>query len=113
MAALRAEENSPTLALSGVREGGSILGGCDRSFYDNDRCLVARILPDGARERATLFSGFLSHYLIRSGCGRPGKGDLGGRAEGASAKRRLWRAQRERGRSGHGPAVHGRVHDVD
>jgi len=33
--------------------------------YDNDRCLVAKILPDGTRKRATLFSGFLSHYLIR------------------------------------------------
>ena len=31
-------------------------------LYDNDRCLVARILPDGTRQRARLFSGFLSHY---------------------------------------------------
>ena len=28
-------------------------------LYDNDRCLVARILPDGTRKRARLFSGFL------------------------------------------------------
>lgn len=28
--------------------------------YDNDRCLVAKILPDGTRKRAALFSGFLS-----------------------------------------------------
>jgi len=34
---------------------------CRSRFYDNDRCLVARILPDGTRKRATLFSGFLSH----------------------------------------------------
>ena len=34
-------------------------------LYDNDRCLVASILPDGTRKRAKLFSGFLSHYLIR------------------------------------------------
>jgi transposase len=34
--------------------------------YDNDRCLVAKILPDGTRKRATLFSGFLSHYLSGS-----------------------------------------------
>jgi transposase len=40
--------------------------------YDNDRCLVAKILPDGTRKRATLFSGFLSHYLIRDRYGRPG-----------------------------------------
>jgi transposase len=30
-----------------------------------NRCLVAKILPDGTRRRATLFSGFLSHYLFR------------------------------------------------
>jgi len=34
-------------------------------LYDNDRCLVARILPDGTRKRARLFSGLLSHYVIR------------------------------------------------
>ncbi len=34
-------------------------------LYDNDRCLVAKILPYGTRKRATLFSGFLSHYLFR------------------------------------------------
>ena len=32
-------------------------------LYDNDKCLVARIQPDGTRIRAKLFSGFLSHYL--------------------------------------------------
>ncbi|WP_223252197.1 hypothetical protein [Paracoccus mutanolyticus] len=41
-------------------------------LYDNDRCLVAKILPDGTRKRAELFSGFLSHYLIRDRYGRPG-----------------------------------------
>jgi transposase len=51
-------------------------------LYDNDRCLVARILPDGARKRATLFSGFLSHYLIRDRYGRPGKGNDKGAVEG-------------------------------
>jgi transposase len=35
-------------------------------LYDNDRCLVTRILPDGTRKRARLFSGFLSHYRKRS-----------------------------------------------
>ena len=44
-------------------------------LYDNDRCLVASILPDGTRKRAKLFSGFLSHYLIRDRYGRPGKGN--------------------------------------
>ena len=51
-------------------------------LYDNDRCLVANILPDGTRQRATLFSGFLSHYLFRNCYGRPGKGNVKGNAEG-------------------------------
>ena len=40
------------------------------------------ILPDGTRKRATLFSGFLSHYLIRDRYGRPGKGNDKGSVEG-------------------------------
>jgi transposase len=51
-------------------------------LYDNDRCLVARILPDGTRKRTRLFSGFLSHYLIRDRYGRPGKGNDKGSVEG-------------------------------
>ena len=50
--------------------------------HDNDRCLVAKILPDGTRKRAALFSGFLSHYLIRDRYGRPGKGNDKGNVEG-------------------------------
>jgi len=44
-------------------------------LYDNDRCLVTRILPDGTRKRAALFSGLLSHYVIEDRYGRPGKGN--------------------------------------
>ena len=51
-------------------------------LYDNDRCLVAKILPDGTRKRATLFSSFLSHYVIRDRYGRPGKGNDKGAVEG-------------------------------
>lgn len=51
-------------------------------LYDNDRCLVAKILADGTRQRATLFSGFLSHYLFRDRYGRPGKGNDKGNVEG-------------------------------
>jgi transposase len=51
-------------------------------LYDNDRCLVAKILPDGTRKRAALFSGFLSHYVIRDRYGRPGKGNDKGSVEG-------------------------------
>ena len=52
------------------------------TLYDNDRCLVSKILPDGTRQRATLFSGFLSHYLFHDRYGRPGKGNDKGNAEG-------------------------------
>lgn len=51
-------------------------------LYDNDRCLVAKILADGTRKRATLFSGFLSHYLFHDRYGRPGKGNDKGNVEG-------------------------------
>lgn len=51
-------------------------------LFDNDRCLVAKILPDGTRQRATLFSGFVSLYLFRDRYGRPGKGNDKGSAEG-------------------------------
>jgi hypothetical protein len=51
-------------------------------LYDNDRCLVAKILPDGIRKRAKLFSGFLSHYFIHDRYGRPGKGNDKGAVEG-------------------------------
>jgi hypothetical protein len=52
-----------------------------RCFYDNDRCLVTRILADGTRKRARLFSGFLSHYLIQDRYGHPGKGNNTGSVE--------------------------------
>lgn len=51
-------------------------------LYDNDRCLVAKILPDGTCQRATLFCGFVSHDLFRDRYGRPGKGNDKGNAEG-------------------------------
>ncbi|VDC19829.1 hypothetical protein XINFAN_00235 [Pseudogemmobacter humi] len=50
--------------------------------YDNDRCLVAQILPDGTRKRAELFSGFLSHSLVRDRYGRQGMGNDKGNVEG-------------------------------
>ncbi len=50
--------------------------------YDNDRCLEAKILPDSTRNRATLFSGFLSHYLVRDHYGCPSKGNYTGSVEG-------------------------------
>jgi transposase len=51
-------------------------------LYDNDKCLVSRILPDGSRQTARLFSGFLSHYVLQDRYGRPGKGNDKGNVEG-------------------------------
>ncbi|SFG41384.1 hypothetical protein SAMN05443635_11668 [Roseobacter denitrificans OCh 114] len=42
-------------------------------LYDNDRCLVAKIMPDGTRNRTQRFSAMLSHYVIRDRYGRPRK----------------------------------------
>jgi transposase len=61
----------------------AFFGGVPTSIvYDNDKCLMARIKADGTRIRAKLFSGFLSHYLIRDRYGRPGKGNDEGGVEG-------------------------------
>ena len=58
-------------------------GGVPQSvLYDNDRCLVSRILADGTRRHARLFGGFLSYYLVRDRYGRPGKGNDKGAVEG-------------------------------
>ena len=54
----------------------AFFGGVSLSvLYDNDRCLVSKIVPDGTRKRATLFSALQSHYLFRDRYGRPGKGN--------------------------------------
>jgi len=51
-------------------------------LYDNDRCLVAKIMPDGVRKRTQRFSAMLSHYVIDDRYGRPGKGNDKGKVEG-------------------------------
>ena len=51
-------------------------------LYDNDKCLVSRILPDGTRQRTRSFSGLQSHYLFEDRYGRPGKGNDKGTVEG-------------------------------
>ena len=43
--------------------------------FPTNCCSVSKILADGTRQRATLFSGFLSHYLFHDRDGRPGKGN--------------------------------------
>lgn len=61
----------------------AFFGGVPQSvLYDNDRCLVSKILADGTRKRATLFSALQSHYLVRDRYGRPGKGNDKGKVEG-------------------------------
>jgi transposase len=52
------------------------------TLYDNDRCLVAKIMPDGTRKRTQRFSAMLSHYVIDDRYGRPGKGNDKGKVEG-------------------------------
>src|SRR5512144_760337 len=54
-------------------------GRCSTTTTDAWWC---RILADGTRKRARLFSGFLSHYVIQDRYGRPGKGNDKGSVEG-------------------------------
>ena len=51
-------------------------------LYDNDRCLVAKIMQNGVRKRTQRFSAMLSHYVIDDRYGRPGKGNDKGKVEG-------------------------------
>ena len=49
----------------------AFFGGVPQSIlYDNDKCLVARILPDGTRQRTHAFSELQSHYLFKDRYGR-------------------------------------------
>ncbi len=69
--------------LDGHNRAFAFFGGVPQSIlYDNDTCLVARILPDGTRQRTRSFSGLLSHYLFTDRYGRPGKGNDKGNVEG-------------------------------
>ena len=69
--------------LDGHNRAFAFFGGVPQSIlYDNDRSLVARILPDGIRQRTRSFSGLQSHYLFEDRYGRPGKGNDKGKVEG-------------------------------
>jgi DNA replication protein DnaC/transposase len=69
--------------LDGHNAAFAFFGGVPRSIlYDNDKCLVSRILPDGTRQRTRSFSGLQSHYLFEDRYGRPGKGNDKGNVEG-------------------------------
>ena len=68
---------------TGTTEPSSLFGGVPQSIlYDNDKCLVSRILSDGTRQRTRAFSGLQSHYLFEDRTGRPGKGNDKGNVEG-------------------------------
>jgi transposase len=61
----------------------AFLGGVPRSIlYDNTKVAVARIRPDGTRERTRGFAELRSHYLFLDRYGRPGKGNDKGKVEG-------------------------------
>ncbi len=61
----------------------AFFGAVPRSIlYDKDRCLVAKIMPDGTRNRTQRFRAMLSHYVIGERYGRPGKGNDKGKGEG-------------------------------
>ncbi len=69
--------------LDGHNRAFVFFGGVSQSIlYDNDKCLVSRILPDGTRQRTRAFSGLQSHYLFEDRYGRPGKGNDKGNVEG-------------------------------
>jgi transposase len=69
--------------LDGHVHAFAFFGAVPRSIlYDNDRCLVASIMPDGTRKRTQRFSAMLSHYVIGDRYGRPGKGNDKGKVEG-------------------------------
>ena len=69
--------------LDGHNRAFNFFGGVPQSIlYDNDKCLVARILRDGSRQRTRAFSGLQSHYLFEDRYGRPGKGNDKGNVEG-------------------------------
>ena len=60
--------------LDGHNRAFVFFGGVPQSIlYDNDKCLVSRILSDGTRQRTRAFSGLQSHYLFEDRYGRPGK----------------------------------------
>jgi len=76
--------------LDGHVSAFGFFGGVPQSvLYDNTKLAVARILPDGTRERTRPFTRLVSHYAYKDRFGRPGKGNdriLWGRAAIRSAK---------------------------
>lgn len=69
--------------LDGHNHAFAFFGAVPQSIvYDNDKCLVSKIMSDGTRRLTASFSAFLSHYLVQDRYGRPGKGNDKGKVEG-------------------------------
>src|SRR5215211_4365747 len=68
--------------LDGHVSAFAFFGGVPRSvLYDNTKLAVARILPDGTRERTRPFTRLVSRYVYKDRFGRPGKGNDKGKVE--------------------------------
>src|SRR3954453_9048134 len=68
--------------LDGHVSAFAFFGGAPHSIlYDNTKLAVARILPDGTRERTQGFTRLISHYVFKDRFGRPGKGNDKGKVE--------------------------------
>ena len=68
--------------LDGVASGLAFFGGVPQSvLLDNMKLAVARILPDGTRERTAAFTRLISHYVFKDRYGRPGRGNDKGNVE--------------------------------
>src|SRR5215210_6303328 len=68
--------------LDGHVSAFAFFGGVPHSIlYDNTKLAVARILPDGTRERTQGFTRLISHYVFKDRFGRPGKGNDKGKVE--------------------------------
>jgi len=62
--------------LDGVASGLAFFGGVPQSvLLDNMKLAVARILPDGTRERTAAFTRLISHSVFKDRYGRPGRGN--------------------------------------
>ena len=68
--------------LDGVASGLAFFGGVPQSvLLDNMKLAVARILPDGTRERTAAFTRLIGHYVFKDRYGRPGRGNDKGNVE--------------------------------
>jgi hypothetical protein len=80
----------------------AFFGGVPQSIlYDNTKLAVARIRPDGTRERTRGFAELRSHYLFLDRFGRPGKGNDKGRPRQGNSRPTLCGRPVRRGQRRH------------